>query len=131
MPRTTQRAAWGQGPGWVTYLAAGLALATAIVVASAQPSGERETSDQAEVLGVQLERPALPAPVAVPAVTTTPAAPAGGELVALPGGSDAGSRSLEKDWVIGLTLLAVGLTGLGLVAASNPHRRRTAIGPPA
>jgi len=129
MPRTTQTAAPSRGPGWLTYLAGTLALATAFIVTTAQPGGERGTPDQAEVLGVQLERPALPAPVAVPAVTTTPAAPAGGELVALPGGSDAGSRSLEKDWAIGLTLLAVGLTGLGLVAASRPHRRRTAIGP--
>ena len=98
MPRTTQTAAWGQGPGWVTYLAAGLALATALVVATAAPSGERGTPDQAEVLGVQLERPALPAAVAVPAVTTAPAAPAGGELVALPGGSDAGPGRWKRTW---------------------------------
>ena len=129
MARTARTKTWSQGPRWVTYLAAGLALATALVVATAQPSGERETPNQAEVLGVQLERPDLPAAVVVPAVTTTPAAPADGELVALPGGGGAGSRSLERNWVTGLTLLAVGLAGLGLVAASNPNRRRTAIGP--
>ena len=128
MPRTAQTATWSQRPGWVTYLAAGLALATAFVVATAQPSGERETPGQAEVLGVQLERPGT---VAVPAVTTGPAAAAGGEEVALPGGRGAGSRSLDKNWATGLTLLALGLAGLGLAAASNPHRRRAAIGPPA
>ena len=128
MPRTARAARWSQGPGWVTYLAAGLALATALIVATAQPSGDPGKPDGTEVLGIQLERSDPPAVVAVPAVTT---APAGGEEVALPGGRGSVSRSLDRNWVTGLTLLAVGLAGLVLVAASNPHRRGTAIGPPA
>jgi hypothetical protein len=115
----------------LTNLAAALALATAFIVATAQPGGERAIPDQAEVLGVQLERPALPAPVAVPAVSTVPSSRTGDEQVALPGGGDAVSRSTDQGWATGLTLLALGLAGLGLVAVSTPHRRRTAMGPPA
>lgn len=129
MPRAVDTGERSRESSWLTYLAASLALAMAFIVATAQPGGERDNPDQTEVLGVQLERSGLP--VAVPAVSTVPSPPAGDDRVALPGGAGGGGRSLDPNWEVGLTLLAAGLLGLGLVAASNPHRRRTAVGPPA
>jgi hypothetical protein len=113
--------AWSRDLGLVAKLVLIGALAAAVVVVTAEPGGERRslapaevtvngtvTAGEPQVLGVQEERPA-------------PSTPGSGDLVALPGGGGLSSDSVSRVWAIGLSLLLLGLAGLGLVAASKPE----------
>jgi hypothetical protein len=113
--------AWSRDLGLVAKLVLIGALAAAVVVATAEPGGERRslapaevtvngtvTAGEPQVLGVQEERP-------------PPSTPGGGDLVALPGGDGLSSESVSRVWAVGLSLLLLGLAGLGLVAVSKPE----------